>query len=135
MPTYLNCPFKDKEIVKSLGARWDAKNKSWYVLDGEDLSKFKKWLNEKAGGPAGASNNGSNESKTKKVTNSYDKDVKNKQTSHVDGASVVEFELSEAYRQYVCSCKVLAWEVCEHSAAYESHISKVMNSKVMKSFT
>ena len=41
---YLNIDFKDKEQVKSLGARWDGAIKKWYVPDGLDLNNFSKWL-------------------------------------------------------------------------------------------
>ncbi len=43
--TYLSVPFDDKEKVKMLGARWDGKNKAWYVPAGVDLSPFKQWTN------------------------------------------------------------------------------------------
>lgn len=45
---YLNVPFEEKEQAKSLGAKWDATNKSWYIPKGESLDKFERWLpNEK----------------------------------------------------------------------------------------
>lgn len=47
--TYLTTPFKDKDRVKSLGARWDAERRSWYVPDGLDLAPFSAWLPQ---GPA-----------------------------------------------------------------------------------
>lgn len=42
--TYINCPYTEKDQAKSLGAKWDNTNKSWYVPTGLDLSKFEKWL-------------------------------------------------------------------------------------------
>lgn len=42
--TYINCPYTEKDQAKSLGAKWDNTNKSWYVPAGLDLSKFEKWL-------------------------------------------------------------------------------------------
>ena len=43
---YLNTPFTEKDIVKSLGARWDMTRKQWYVLPDANLKLFKKWLPE-----------------------------------------------------------------------------------------
>jgi exodeoxyribonuclease VII large subunit len=48
--TYLIVPFKDKDAAKSLGARWDAVQRQWYVLDGRELTPFLSWL------PAGSTN-------------------------------------------------------------------------------
>ncbi len=42
--TMLNVAFKDKEAAKALGARWDRKEKSWYVPAGTDLDTVAKWL-------------------------------------------------------------------------------------------
>ncbi|MFZ4538541.1 exodeoxyribonuclease VII large subunit [Propionivibrio sp.] len=47
--TYLTVDFKEKDKVKSLGARWDSVAKKWYAPDGLDLVAFKAWL------PAGIS--------------------------------------------------------------------------------
>lgn len=41
---YLQVPFKEKERVKSLGARWNNEVKKWYVPHGLDLTNFNKWL-------------------------------------------------------------------------------------------
>jgi hypothetical protein len=42
--TYLTTPFRDKDRVKALGARWDALQKSWCVPEGMDLAPFASWL-------------------------------------------------------------------------------------------
>lgn len=42
--TYLTVPFKEKDSVKALGARWDSVARRWYVLDGLDLAPFASWL-------------------------------------------------------------------------------------------
>ena len=42
--TRINVPYQEKEKVKSLGARWDAERKTWYVPHGIDLTKFVDWL-------------------------------------------------------------------------------------------
>jgi hypothetical protein len=40
---YLEVPFAEKEIVKSLGAKWDSANNAWYVRAGGDLTPFAQW--------------------------------------------------------------------------------------------
>lgn len=42
--TYLNAPYKDREKVKALGARWDPEQRQWYVPHGRDLAGFEPWL-------------------------------------------------------------------------------------------
>lgn len=44
---YINVPFKEKDEAKSLGAKWDSKQKSWYVRDERDYPKFQKWIEDK----------------------------------------------------------------------------------------
>lgn len=43
-PTYIKCPYSEKNQAKALGAKWDGDNKLWYVPAGLDLTKFEKWL-------------------------------------------------------------------------------------------
>ncbi len=40
---YLTVPFAQKDDAKALGARWDAAQKKWYVLEDKDLSLFSQW--------------------------------------------------------------------------------------------
>ncbi|WP_317368653.1 DUF5710 domain-containing protein [uncultured Tyzzerella sp.] len=40
----LNVPYNEKDEAKSLGARWNAKIKKWYVQDNKDYYKFVKWI-------------------------------------------------------------------------------------------
>jgi hypothetical protein len=42
--TVLLTTYEEKDIVKSLGARYDNSNKTWYVPKGFDITPFKKWL-------------------------------------------------------------------------------------------
>ncbi len=46
--TVLSTAFKDKDQVKSLGARWDADRRCWYVPEGLDLAPFAAWLPKSA---------------------------------------------------------------------------------------
>ncbi len=49
---YLNCPYSEKDLCKTLGAKWDANKKKWYVPEGVDKKKFKRWTTlEKNKGP------------------------------------------------------------------------------------
>lgn len=42
--TYLVVPYPEKDRAKSLGARWDAAARQWYVPSGGDLTAFREWL-------------------------------------------------------------------------------------------
>lgn len=51
--TYLEVPFKDKDEIKALGARWDKDRKAWYIDGSADKEKFAKWLSDEPEGDAG----------------------------------------------------------------------------------
>jgi|CXWL01.1.fsa_nt_gi N12 class adenine-specific DNA methylase/antirestriction protein ArdC/phage/plasmid primase-like uncharacterized protein len=40
----INVPFKEKDEAKTLGAKWDRQEKSWYVPANVDLAAFAKWI-------------------------------------------------------------------------------------------
>ena len=42
--TYLIVDFSQKAVVKALGARWDARERKWFVPEGRDLIPFNAWL-------------------------------------------------------------------------------------------
>lgn len=44
MRTDLKVPFSEKEEAKSLGARWDAIRKTWFIENGSFMPNFTKWL-------------------------------------------------------------------------------------------
>lgn len=44
MTQYLYIPYGDKEEAKQLGARWDSKERSWFIPDDLDPIHFNKWL-------------------------------------------------------------------------------------------
>jgi hypothetical protein len=44
--TRLNVPYKDKDAVKKLGARWDADQKTWYIPVGIDPIPLMKWVED-----------------------------------------------------------------------------------------
>lgn len=41
---YIPVPYREKDSVKELGAKWDAFKKSWYVPVGVDVNLFWKWI-------------------------------------------------------------------------------------------
>lgn len=41
---FINVPYSEKEEAKSEGARWDPKNKSWFISKDMDKKHFSKWL-------------------------------------------------------------------------------------------
>lgn len=43
MRTYLNVPFALKDVVKAMGARWDADKRAWYADARQDTTKFDQW--------------------------------------------------------------------------------------------
>lgn len=42
--TNLKVPFSEKDQAKSLGAKWNAELKQWYVPQGIDAKPFEKWF-------------------------------------------------------------------------------------------
>lgn len=40
----LKVPFNEKDQAKSLGARWNAETKLWYVPVGVEIAPFNKWM-------------------------------------------------------------------------------------------
>ena len=42
--TYLALPYEECQSGKKLGAKWDPKEKLWYVPEGKDLKPFEKWM-------------------------------------------------------------------------------------------
>jgi Domain of unknown function (DUF5710) len=42
----LQVPFAEKDEAKRLGARWDSRQRTWYVPEGIGPAPFKKWLPE-----------------------------------------------------------------------------------------
>ena len=41
--TYINCPYAEKDEIKSLGGRWDPRVRMWFVPANTDISPFKRW--------------------------------------------------------------------------------------------
>jgi len=43
---YLTVPYRDKDLAKAAGARWDKKARSWYVGPEADIQTLQRWLPE-----------------------------------------------------------------------------------------
>ncbi len=41
---YLDCPYEEKDMCKRIGAIWDVEKKKWYVPEGDEPNRFKRWL-------------------------------------------------------------------------------------------
>jgi len=42
--TTLEVPFAEKDQAKALGAKWNPDLKKWFVPEGIEVDKFKKWI-------------------------------------------------------------------------------------------
>lgn len=40
---YLECPFEEKDMCKSIGGRWDNDLRKWYVPADLDPGAFRRW--------------------------------------------------------------------------------------------
>lgn len=95
-------PFAEKDAAKTLGARWDAAKKCWYIVDVDDLTPFMQWIpNLDAAQDTGATAGTSLKASAKTVV------VKTKPPV----ASKPAVEVPH------CGCPVLPWEDCQHSLA------------------
>lgn len=54
MPLYLSVPYRDKDIVKALGARWDGERRQWFAPDGAPPERFARWAGLGVGAPSSA---------------------------------------------------------------------------------
>lgn len=44
MALYLNVPYEQKDLARTLGAKWDRIRKQWYVVNKYDYYKFLDWI-------------------------------------------------------------------------------------------
>lgn len=87
----LNCPYAEKDIAKSLGARWDIARKVWFIVDVEDLTPFMRWI-------AGV-----------KPSKQQSKKAHRRPNSKTAVAT------KSAYVPHCGCAHVLPWEDCEHT--------------------
>ena len=43
---YINVPYRDKNLAKLLGARYDGEKQKWYIPEGVDAKLFIQWAEE-----------------------------------------------------------------------------------------
>ena len=105
MRTDLNVPYSEKDLAKSMGARWDGSRKIWYVENVEDLEKFWKWMPQRHTGGASAPGAGAPGSASKKPA-----------TAGRDGRARAGSGATTSKHVVHCGCfHILPWEHCEHS--------------------
>ena len=93
-------PFAEKDAAKALGARWDAAQKCWYIVDVDDLTPFMRWIpNLDAAQDTGATAGTSPKASAKAAVLKTKPPVASKRAVEVPH----------------CGCPVLPWEDCEHS--------------------
>ena len=92
----LKVPFAEKDAAKALGARWDAANKLWYVMDKPDMAPFAKW-SPKPRDPA-------------MLTTSA---APARPATKIPTASTGVRVVGSLYREVACNCACPPWEVCD----------------------
>lgn len=98
----LKTPFAEKDAVKALGARWDAKQKLWYIVDVADLTPFLRWI------PAAQA--------TTERPGATDKPLQALPGSAVPQKTRNPATATLANDVAHCGCKVLPWDDCPHTA-------------------
>lgn len=118
----LKVPYSDKDAAKTLGARWDAVAKTWYLMDSLDLWPFRKWLPKHLTEPnktvvtvkVEASKGAAKKPRQLKPKKAYEKAMKRlaQKNTHVIAGPVTprtDFTMADTG----CSC--VPWEWCEHN--------------------
>ena len=93
MRTDLSVPFHEKDEAKALGAKWDNQNRTWFIVDIEDITPFMRWIRAKGDAP--------------NVVQREARPRVDFMAMGVTGPAVLE----------TCGCDVLPWEDCEHTEA------------------
>ena len=86
----LKVPFNEKDQAKSLGARWNAEAKLWYVPQGIDTAPFEKWLSS-------SPNAASTQSAAKPVVKSTAQANAGTSTQFDDDIDAINARLRDAY--------------------------------------
>ena len=97
----LKTPFAEKDAVKALGARWDAKQKLWYIVDVADLTPFLRWIP-------------SLEAATE-LPGAMDKSPQTLPGSAPPQKTRNPVAATSANDVPHCGCKVLPWDDCPHT--------------------
>jgi hypothetical protein len=89
----LKVPFNEKDQAKSLGARWNAEAKLWYVPQGVDAAPFEKWLTS-------TSNMAPNITPTQVATKPVAQTNTAVQNSPFDDLDAINAQLRDAYEVF-----------------------------------
>lgn len=98
----LDCPFKEKDEAKSLGAMWDQARKCWFIENVEDLTPFMRWIRQGF------------QPKGKTVS-----EFKDHQRQQANARREKPAMTTSERQDLECACAVLPWEHCEHSMERE----------------
>lgn len=88
----LHCTFQEKDQVKSLGAKWDNQNRTWFIVDIEDITPFMRWVRPKGDTP----------------------ETPRKPRAKIDS---MVMGITGSTNVASCDCDVEPWEDCEHTEA------------------
>ena len=90
----LKVPFNEKDQAKSLGARWNAEAKLWYVPIGMDAAPFERWLLSSA---SSENNNAPAQAATKPADKLAPQASANANTPNDDDMDDINARLRDAY--------------------------------------
>ena len=82
----LKVPFNEKDQAKSLGARWNAEAKLWYVPQGVEAAPFEKWVSSAP-----------NAAPTQAAAKSTEKPMAQANAPFDDGMDAINARLRDAY--------------------------------------
>jgi hypothetical protein len=117
----LKCPYEEKDLAKSLGARWDIARKVWYIVDVEDLTPFMRWIASESrlkpsfDSPPNQIRLERRVEKRKKAKSRKNSKKSSSQSEH-HGVNNLAPVITTSAPAYDCGCDhVLPWEHCEHT--------------------
>lgn len=87
----LKVPFSEKDQAKSLGAKWNAEAKYWYVPAGIDAAPFEKWLT--------SSQNLASNSSTSKPIKLANANINLQDMPNEDDLDAINAKLRDAYER------------------------------------
>ena len=101
----LYVPFNQKESAKAKGARWDAAQKIWYVIDPLDIRAFAIWMGQDVQDWYA--------NKKRKPAAQVKTPTKKKKHKHAPRPVVTGPKVFAP----LCDCTTPPWEDCEHTDA------------------
>lgn len=101
-------PFAEKDAAKSLGARWDSAQKTWYITNVADLTPFLRWIADADTATATATVTAPSVPRGPAVRTPNRSSTA---TAPGSGGTVT----SSTIVVLRCGCAVLPWEPCQHN--------------------